>query len=377
MHSSHNTLHSFSTRPHSRRLILPFLLFLFSLAPISIVAKSAQTEETAVRMWKLQDGSEFKAQFSIELAGTAYFHYEDNRSWMIPIPYLIPEQQEWVKLHSNYGKEPIKWRESKSRMAKAVKGRSKILDKNGELVDFEFGDRMEPEFYVFYTGASWCGPCRRFVRYLKVWYDEFVRHEIPNVELFFVSSDNSASAYKEYINSHDMRWPAIKWSRNYPRTIQQLRRNSIPGMVITDRQGNILRDAHNGKEYRGAQTVLDELKEIVFRTNPTNPLTLQSYFDKILKNYIEKNRGKDTSPTPVYTFVDQETQKQWGKVEAVLILQIHPNGRVIVAEVLDNTRPELEDSIRQTAGNWRLLPALEKGRPVQSTVRLPLKVNTE
>lgn len=366
----------FHSVSYFKPLILGFALTLLACFQGQAEPSTADaTGKYSSRTWSLQDGSRFEASFTIELGSKVYFQGEEGRNWIIPLHYLGDEEQQWVQAHLGKGKEPVLWRDSTSPMAKAVRENSLILGEDGNLEDFEVGNRMEPEFYVFYTGASWCGPCRSFVKHLKIWYDEFKRHGISNTEVFFVSSDNSRGEFKKYVTSHDMKWPAISWKRNYPKAIQQYRRNSIPGMVITDRQGRILTDAHSGTDYRGAHTVLEELKEMVFHTNPQNPLTYQVYFDTIRNRYLENNKGKDLLPSPLYLFVDPETQKQWGSIELDLILKVSRNGHVIDCQILNHDRHELESSIRQACERWLFLPQLKEGRPMETQVRLPLKIH--
>ena len=349
------------------------LLFKFLIIALSC---SLQAEDD-FRSWSLKDGTQFTAEFTIELAGKAYFHDEKHQVWIIPVSQLVDDQQTWVKQHADQGKEPIKWSESSSRMAGAVQERCKILDDSGELVDFDTGERNEPEFYVFFFGAEWNKGSRYFAKNLKQWYDEFHRHGVRNYEVFYVSDDKNYSKYETFIKSNEMRWPVIAWIRTYPRSINRLEGKRKPTVVITDREGNKLSETLYGDTYRSADTVLEDLKELVYRTNPNNPVTLLKYFDNILERHLNNSIGKDAQPSPVYMFVDSATRRRWGNLKTVLQLKISPTGNVIESQILETNRPDLALELRSTLQKWRFLPKITSGTPVESIVKIPFDIEID
>jgi thiol-disulfide isomerase/thioredoxin len=75
-----------------------------------------------------------------------------------------------------------------------VKGKLQVL-KNGKLTAFDPGTRTEPQFYVIYFSAHWCGPCRRFTPNLIKTYNDLqkIPHAADKFEILFNSWDNDRS----------------------------------------------------------------------------------------------------------------------------------------------------------------------------------------
>lgn len=88
-----------------------------------------------------------------------------------------------------------------------------------------------------YFSAHWCPPCRNFTPKLIEYYNK--RKGKEDLEIVFVSGDNSAEEFSEYFSS--MPWLAIP-----PSDVRISRLNSrfevegIPHLVILDPQGNVL-----------------------------------------------------------------------------------------------------------------------------------------
>ena len=56
---------------------------------------------------------------------------------------------------------PPTWGASSAPVAKSLRGRLQILRDN-KLVAYDPGAKPEPEFFLAYFGAHWCGPCLQF-----------------------------------------------------------------------------------------------------------------------------------------------------------------------------------------------------------------------
>ena len=51
--------------------------------------------------------------------------------------------------------------------------------------------------------ATWCGPCRAEIPYLVAAYNTYAEH---GLEIYGVSLDNNAEAWKKYVAENDMKW---------------------------------------------------------------------------------------------------------------------------------------------------------------------------
>lgn len=112
----------------------------------------------------------------------------------------------------------------------------------------------EPRFYVFYRGASWCGPCRAFSPTLVKFYKR-LKPAHPEFETILISDDKNPADMITYAKEEGFTWPAVPASQ-YPnlKIINPLFGNSIPQLVVTDRHGKVLIDSERvGREQALAQ----------------------------------------------------------------------------------------------------------------------------
>ncbi|MEM6485528.1 MAG: thioredoxin-like domain-containing protein [Pseudomonadota bacterium] len=104
--------------------------------------------------------------------------------------------------------------------------------------------------WVFYFGASWCGPCRAFMPELLSTYSEWRNEERP-IELVFVSEDGSCSTMESYIRQMRMPWPVVNCrKRSMLPAIQSLSDRALPGVVIVNQDG-VVTNSSFWDEYYG------------------------------------------------------------------------------------------------------------------------------
>jgi thiol-disulfide isomerase/thioredoxin len=331
-------------------------------------AKPENTTDT----WTLQSGDTFEGSVACELGGWVYF--TGDFLYNVPLNSLIAPDQERIRQITVSSKKDVKWADSQSPVSQALRKTVTAL-KEGKWEAFGYQDRLEPDFYVLYFGASWCGPCRRFVKSLKFWYEMFQDHDITNFEVIFCSSDRSKNAQKAYMLDEGMPWPALKWRSRLPRFFAKYKRDSIPGMVIIDRTGNILYDAHAGSEYRGAFTVLEEMKVLVARTNPQNPLTMRMYFDALRARKLNTMTTVERSnPSPVYLHITKKLRSMIKQTERTILMDISPMGRVINPRFKQAGDPEIDELLLNQIALWLFIPAVENGRAVKTSVEMPVVI---
>lgn len=61
---------------------------------------------------------------------------------------------------------------------------------------------LNGKFVAIYHSASWCGPCRMFTPQLVTFYEE----NQADIEVIFISADNSEEAMLNYIEKENMKW---------------------------------------------------------------------------------------------------------------------------------------------------------------------------
>lgn len=127
-----------------------------------------------------------------------------------------------------------------SRVSEDLRGKL-VSPATGMAAPFEPG--TEPNYYVFYRGAGWCGPCRQFSPSLVKFYRD-MKPKHPIFEVFFISGDKSPAEMKAYAKEAGFSWSAVPQQRQpQMQIVNRLFTNLIPQLVVTDRQGNVVIDS--------------------------------------------------------------------------------------------------------------------------------------
>lgn len=122
-------------------------------------------------------------------------------------------------------------------------------DLRGKLVDPLSGSAASlaagatPDYFAFYRGAGWCGPCRQFSPSLVKFYRE-MKPKHPNFEVIFISGDKTPAEMRAYAKEAGFSWAAVPEQRQPEmQIVNKLFTNLIPQLVVTDRQGTVLIDS--------------------------------------------------------------------------------------------------------------------------------------
>lgn len=101
------------------------------------------------------------------------------------------------------------------------------------------------KYTMLYFSAHWCPPCRSFTPVLSKWYNE---HKSLNMEIVFVSADNSEKDFTHYYET--MPWLSIPYeNRDLVETlISKYEVTGFPSLLVVDSAtGDIVsRDARSG-----------------------------------------------------------------------------------------------------------------------------------
>lgn len=106
--------------------------------------------------------------------------------------------------------------------------------------------------------ATWCGPCKREIPYLKTLEEEY---HGKNVQFISVSTDKDVNLWKDFIAKQSMGGLQLHQSENFDETVSKMFIvNSIPRFIIIDEAGNIVNtDAPRPSSGAEIRNILDTL----------------------------------------------------------------------------------------------------------------------
>ncbi len=125
------------------------------------------------------------------------------------------------------------------------------------LRDFDDTKLSNTRVFAFYASASWCGPCRKFTPKLVAEYRS-LKEKYPELEVIFVSSDRNEFNMTEYMRSHAMPWPALKY-RQMPAQLAGFMGKSIPWLVLIGDDGRPLSKNGVDGQYLDPERILAAL----------------------------------------------------------------------------------------------------------------------
>lgn len=267
------------------------------------------------------------------------------------------------------------WSASTSAVAKNLRNRLQVL-RDGKLVSFDPGTRPEPEVYLAYFGALWCGPCRRFSPELVRTYQR-LKQEAPNYfELVFVSSDRDEDEQLGYVREVGMPWPVIKYSalgRVAP--IERWAAKGIPNLVAVTRDGDLIFHSYRGEEYLGPQSVLQQFTELLRSTRGDSAAVKRARHRLAVLQHLRAIQAGDAPARPYVVTLDQSRYRTLAITQINATLSIDERGRVTDAKFEPALPTAIEFQLSQDADNWLFLPSVEHGTPKAVKAVLPLQLS--
>jgi thiol-disulfide isomerase/thioredoxin len=266
------------------------------------------------------------------------------------------------------------WSGSTSAVAKSLRSRMQIL-RDGKLVAFDPGERPEPEVYLAYFGALWCGPCRRFSPELVRTYQRLKQESPDYFELVFVSSDRDDREQLGYVREVGMPWPVIKFSalgRVAP--LERWSAKGIPNLVAVTREGELIFHSYRGEEYLGPQSVLQQFTELLRATKGDSSDVKRARHRLAVLQHIRAANGADAMVRPYVVTMDPTRYRTLAMSSLIATLSIDERGCVMEAKFEPELPTAIEFQLNQDAGSWLFLPALEQGQPKAKKVALPLQL---
>ncbi len=151
---------------------------------------------------------------------------------------------------------------SSSHMANLLRGKL-VTCANGSLKGYDDTKLAGKKYFGLYYSASWCVPCRAFTPKLVTFYQQIAQKH-PEVEIVFVSSDESPADMQNYMKTDRMPWAALRFERkSMERELTHYAGNGIPDLVVVDGDGKVLSDSYQGANYVGPYKVANDLAKLI------------------------------------------------------------------------------------------------------------------
>lgn len=339
---------------------------------------SAPAPLHAAETWQTGHGETFEGTLTA-VYGPLVALSGKTQNRLVPLENLDASGLERVADHlASLPAQPPRWGESESVVAKSLRKRLQVWDDaKGKLVEFDPGERPEPEIYLVYFSAHWCGPCRRFTPKLIEAYHELKSNPAYArvFELVFVSNDHSSAEQATYVRENGMPWPLLKFSQlGRVKPLERWEGNGIPCLVAVTKTGELLYHSYRGSEYLGPDHVLTRFRELLPLLDPAAPVSRRSRHKLAVLQHV-RAAADGRHPPKAYVLHLNSANYQRLPVNAFkALLTIDPAGRV--SDV--STEPALgavyEAQFRRDSAEWLFLPAVQNGQPVSARVEVPVKL---
>lgn len=262
------------------------------------------------------------------------------------------------------------WSTSESRLAKALAKRLEIL-RDGKLVPFDRGTRPEPEFYLIYFGAHWCGPCRRFSPGLLRAYREMKALAPDRFEVIFVSDDRDRHEQLTYVRELPMPWPVASHGTNIT-ALDRWRGRGIPCLVVLTREGELLLHSYSDTRYLGADDPLEKFRALLRHLveNPPSPARHRL----AIAAHVRAARGGDREPERYLVRIDPNRNRTLPKTAIEARVSIDARGQVVATEFSPALELVAETQLQRETESWLFLPAVKQGRPVATDITFTIQI---
>jgi thiol-disulfide isomerase/thioredoxin len=212
--------------------------------------RSAGSVIGSYRVVRLPDGSYALAALDPQLAQAGVFHQRQS------YPF---EQTDFVqKLRERMITDAA---EPTPGLIQQLAG--KLVDADGNAVELAEGVR----FIAIYSGAGWCGFCKRLNPALATFYDE-VKAAHPEVEAIYYGSDRSAAEMLDHMKSAGLGFPGVRHdARLDTPAVLGLISGATPQLLIVHADGRILHDGSPAGE-PGARAAMAALRAELAKSTP-------------------------------------------------------------------------------------------------------------
>ncbi len=329
----------------------------------------------AAEEWRTLQGDRFEGRLSGVYGGIAILAEKDGSRQLALEALDDPALGRVADFLAAQPPATTPWRDSTSKMAKALRNRLQVL-RDGKLATFDLGQRPEPEIYLVYFGAYWCGPCRRFSPELVKAYGQLKALAGDRFELVFASSDRDDGEQLKYVREVMMPWPVLRFSAGgAPSPIERWQGRSIPGMAALTRDGELLYSSERQGEYLGPQDVLRRFEAMTRSQLGDAPEVKRTTHRLAVLQHVRAAAGGAAAVRPYVIDMDLSRYRTLEAKELFLLLELDARGTVTEAAVEPKLPAVVEYQLIQDATTWLFLPQVEGGRARATRVKLPLRLN--
>ncbi|ATC64899.1 hypothetical protein CMV30_13500 [Nibricoccus aquaticus] len=324
-------------------------------------------------VWRNEIGQEVHGELSGVYGPYALIASKTQSSFM-PLVWLdTPSLDRVANFLAQQPQQAPLWKDSSSDVSRALRKRLQILQ-GEKLAPFDYAQRPEPEFYLVYFSAHWCGPCRRFTPKLRETYQRLRAHPAVSdrFELIFISSDENVHEQRHYAQEASMPWPMVGFnSLGSVGILEHLKGNGIPCLVVVNRKGHILFHSYQGAEYLGPEDPLDKFIALMDQSAPTHPETKLARHRLAIRQYVLAGATTNLPPKPYLIDFDLSRYADLPVKNFMLRATIDEQGTVTDART-DPALPAVSEAMLvNDAKSWRFLPAIENGVPTVKSVAIP------
>ncbi len=264
------------------------------------------------------------------------------------------------------------WSKSSSRISKAIRGRMQVLRDN-KLVAFDPGVRREPEIYLAYFGAQWCGPCRRFSPDLVNAYRQLKQLTGDGFELIFVSSDRDYAEQLSYVREVGMPWPVLKFSAvGGAAVVERWKGTGIPNLVALTPDGELIYSSYRNQEYLGPQAVLKAFSGLARAMQAGSDEYKIPRHRLAVLQHLRATAQSDANVRPYVIQLDRGRYRTLEVSQLVATLEVDERGRVAEARFEPAQSVVINEHLTRDAEAWLFLPRIVGGQPQRTTVKLPI-----
>ncbi|MFN0127819.1 MAG: thioredoxin-like domain-containing protein [Verrucomicrobiales bacterium] len=211
----------------------------------SLIAGLATSQEA--RTWTSADDASKKFQGTfVEAKGDQVtIKHSNGKTMTFAKTKLSAEDQKYIDSQAAAKSKAAETQTSP--MALALKGRTLALD-GKKLKKNDFLATKNPEYYLLYWGASWCGPCQQAAPALVELYNDKLA-KATNIELIHISSDDEEQGMLSFVTDHQMKFPVVsKKDRDKLDLIKPLFPQGIPNYKLVDAKGELIAEGQAAKD---------------------------------------------------------------------------------------------------------------------------------
>jgi hypothetical protein len=123
----------------------------------------------------------------------------------------------------------------------------------------------------------------------------------------------------------------------------------------------------------GPESVLKDFEQLLAVTTPS-PANRRAMFRLALAEHLRQAAGKSAPVKPYFVALDPRQYQTLETTDLKATLTVDEHGEVTDATFEPKQPAVIDYQLVNDAGNWRFLPAIKEGKPVTTTVVLPIRM---